>query len=68
MPPAFAGGFWKITAAQRHLLLTPTRDSESPQDKKFPARRYSLAELKEIDARHAMDDQGLRGTDDATSA
>lgn len=52
MPPSFAGGFWKITAAQRHLMLTPVREVEPVQEEKPKARLRSMAELRAMDARH----------------
>lgn len=52
MPPAFAGGFWKITAAQRHLMLTPVREVEPVKEEKPKVRRYAMDELRAMDARH----------------
>jgi len=52
MPPAFAGGFWKITAAQRHLMLTPVREVEPVKEEKPKVRRYSMDELRAMNARH----------------
>jgi len=48
----FAGGYWRMTAAQRALLLGPPEKDKKATGGKTPVKLYSLAELQAMSDRH----------------